>query len=642
MAFIYRADKDPNIFRISSSVVGPGEYLDILPKFSPRQNQEPFLSSSDKLPDPINQTPGPGTYYKDTQRLNNMKNLEKSAHNKNIDLIIARVKNDIITLRPSEKLGFDTKAKRFNFNSAIKSNAEFNITPGPGHYFPSILNKVKSNRSTKRFDSNKSKISFLKLKARIPMEKQGFETVVIESDKNKFNNKLRKTFQYDNFACRPKIFNIRKFKEIMENNENNTLSSTNYSDQKNRTKFNKFMRTYEMSPRGFNNFKEMNNSYNNNNNEEIKEMYEYYKNKDSENKNAMKFRINFCKKVNQKKLKKKSEDNFDNLIEGKTPGPGYYFEDLIHLEPHSKKLKNTKIQNFGSKVKRFHALKKPWTDLSPGEYIQVDMEKNEKTNKNKENPKNINVPFGSKEKRNNTFLCLEKTLDNPGPGDYEYKPFTGEIDKEGLIDTQFGFTGERFNDKYIMKDKYNNPGPAYYKLKINSIWYKNKKIKNRSESMLLNQLNLNDKSTIKKVKVKKNKFLNGKFSSLDEFKFRENVPPVGYYYPEYFSTIEYKNRLNLMNANNSDIYFNKSINKVLKKNDSAPNIVGPGYYNIDRDPKGNIYYNNEIHPPFYSSAPKKASPDKKKKYRVDLEEIGKFYMKEYFKWNKKSFNVLFV
>ena len=160
--------------------------------------------------------------------------------------------------------------------------------------------------------------------------------------------------------------------------------------------------------------------------------------------------------------------------------------------------------------------------------------------------------------------------------------------------------------------------------------------------MLLNQLNLNDKSTIKKVKVKKNKFLNGKFSSLDEFKFRENVPPVGYYYPEYFSTIEYKNRLNLMNANNSDIYFNKSINKALKKNDSAPNIVGPGYYNIDRDPKGNIYYNNEIHPPFYSSAPKKASPDKKKKYRVDLEEIGKFDMKEYFKWNKKSFNVLFV
>ena len=32
MAFIYRADKDPNIFRISSSVVGPGEYLDILPQ----------------------------------------------------------------------------------------------------------------------------------------------------------------------------------------------------------------------------------------------------------------------------------------------------------------------------------------------------------------------------------------------------------------------------------------------------------------------------------------------------------------------------------------------------------------------------------------------------------------------------------
>ena len=638
MAFIYRADKDPNIFHISSSVIGPGEYLDKLPKFSPRQNQEPFLSSSDKLPDQINETPGPGTYYKDTQKLNNLKNLQKSVHNKNIDLVIARVNKDIITLHPAEKLGFDTKAKRFIFDSTNTHNRDFNRTPGPGQYFPSILNKVKN----KRFNSDKSKIIFLKSKTRIPLEKQGFATVVIERDTNKMNNKLRKTFQYDNFACRPKIFNIRKFKEIMENNDNNSLSSTNYSDRKNRTKFNKFMRTYDIIPGVFNNFREMNNSVNNDNNEGKKEIFDYYKNKDSDNKNAMKFRINFCKTINQKKLKKKPEDDIEKLLEGKTPGPGYYFENIINLEPHSKKSINPKIQNFGTKVKRFYSLKKPWTELGPGEYIKINMDKYAKKHKNKDNPANIDIPFGSKEKRNNTFLCLEKTIDNPGPGNYEFKPFTGEIEKEGLIDTQFGFTGERFNDKYTMRDRYNTPGPAYYKLKVGSIWYKNKKIKKRSENMLLNQLNYNNENNIKKVKIEKNKFLNGKFSSLDEFKFRENVPPVGYYYPEYFSTIGYKNKINLMNANNPDIYFNKSVTKTLKKNDSAPNIVGPGYYNINREPKGNICYNNELHPPFYSSASKKSLIPRKKKYKMDLEEIGKFYMKEYFKWNKKSFNVLFV
>ena len=143
MAFIYRANKDPNIFNISSSVVGPGEYLDKLPKFSPRQNHEPFLSSSDKFLDNKNETPGPGTYYKDTQKLNNLKNIQKSIHNKNMDLVVARVKKDIITLCPAEKLGFDTKAKRFISNTMLQSQSELSKTPGPGQYFPSILNSVK-------------------------------------------------------------------------------------------------------------------------------------------------------------------------------------------------------------------------------------------------------------------------------------------------------------------------------------------------------------------------------------------------------------------------------------------------------------------------------------------------------------------
>ena len=77
MAFIYRAEKDRNIFQISTSLVGPGEYLDKMPKIFPRQNQEPFLSSADKLLDTKNQNPGPGTYYKDTQKIKNLRNLQK-------------------------------------------------------------------------------------------------------------------------------------------------------------------------------------------------------------------------------------------------------------------------------------------------------------------------------------------------------------------------------------------------------------------------------------------------------------------------------------------------------------------------------------------------------------------------------------
>ena len=193
-----------------------------------------------------------------------------------------------------------------------------------------------------------------------------------------------------------------------------------------------------------------------------------------------------------------------------------------------------------------------------------------------------------------------------------------------------------------MKDKYNAPGPAFYVSKIDSIWYKNKKIKQMRENILLNQSNSNDNIRMQKIKLtQKNPFLNGKYSSLDEYKFKEKIPPVGYYYPEYFNTIEYKNKKNLINAYNSDIYFNKSATKTLKKYDSAPNIVGPGYYNINRELKDNGNY-NFIRPAFNSSADKKSFPGKKRKYKINMEEISRFYMKEYFNWNKKSFNILYA
>ena len=642
MAFIYRAEKSPNVFPISSTSVGPGEYLDKSPKLSPRQNQEPFLSSANKFQEQINQTPGPGAYYKDTQQLNNLKKLEKSVHNENIDLVFARLKKDMITLQPGEKLGFDTKEKRF----MIKSNNEFNKTPGPGQYFPSILNNVKKiKKNNNKNKPQKSKLTFLKSRPILSAEKSGFATVIIESKTSKENNKLKRTFQYDNFACRPKLFNIRKYKEIMDynnNNENLSLSSTNYSDQKNKTMFNKFIGPPD-NKGGYYTLKEMNNLINNGDNEGNKEIICLYKIKDSDNKNSMKYRINFCKKVNRKKVKTQFVDDIDKMLEGKTPGPGYYFDNIYNyeLEPKIQRSKNS-----FSTVQRFHSLKKPWTHLGPGEYFNLDKNKLQKKRNKKALSNKDTIPFGSSEKRNNTFLALENTINNPGPGDYEIQPFTKDLEKDinSNEDLQFGFTGERFNDKYTMKDKYSSPGPGYYATKINLMNNNNNnnKINNNNYRILANPMKLNDRTKIKKIaNIQKNRFLNGKFTSLEEFKFRDNVPPVGYYYPEYFSTIEHKNKVNLMMAKNYEICFNKSISKSLKKSDSAPNMIGPGYYNIEKQKKQNVN-NNENHPPFFSSAEKKAELPKKKKYKMNLDELNKYYMNEYFKWNKKSFNVIFV
>ena len=638
MAFIYRADKEPNIFHISSNIVGPGEYLDKKPKISPRQNKEPFLTSAEKFSNQINETPGPGSYYQDTQKLNNIKKIEKSNYNYNNDLVFARIKKNIVTLRPTEKLGFDSKAKRFVSDGLIKTNSEFYKTPGPGQYFPSLINNA--NNKNKRFYQNKSKLASIKSNSNsnsninISQEKIGLATVIIESNNKKENRKLRKTFQYDNFACRPKLYNIRKFKEIMQYNNNNktfnentnSLYSTNYSDNKNRTRNKQNFRVFDINEE-YNIMKNTENKFNTSNIELRKEILDFFKTYNSNIKNSMKSRINFCKKRNRKKIGNKNIDDIDKLLEAKPPGPGYYFDSLC------KPIKYSKIQNYFTKEKKFHHLKKPWTQLGPGQYF------NEPNIRNKTNSLDKDIPFGSIEKRNNTFLCLENTRNNPGPGKYEFQPFTKDIEKEEnpLLDAQFGFTGERFNDNYTMRDRYNTPGPGYY---ISN--YDNKKNNSKDLKLLVHPSKISDKFNIKKItNTNKNKFLNGKYTSLEEYKFRENVPPVGYYYPEYFNTIEYKNRINLMNSKNPEICFNKSITKSLKKVDSAPNIVGPGYYLTNKEKKKNIN-NDEKHPPFFSSLDKKSFPEKKKKFRINLSDLNKYHMNDYFKWNKKSFNVIFV
>ena len=647
MAFIYRADRDPNIFHISSSQVGPGEYLDKKPKISPRQNKEPFLTSAEKFTNQINinETPGPGSYYQDTQKLNNIKKIEKSNYNYNNDLVFARIKKNIVTLNPTEKLGFDSKAKRFISDGLIKTNSEFYKTPGPGQYFPSIINDAQNaNNKNKRFNQNKTKLAFIKSNStsnmNISQEKIGLATVIIESNNNnnkKENNKLRKTFQYDNYACRPKLYNIQKFREIMQyNNKNNktfnentnSLYSTNYSDNKKRTRNKQNFRIFDINEE-YSIIKNSEDKLNTGNTELRKEILDFFKTYNSNNKNAMKSRINFCKKRNMKKIDNKKIDDIDKLLEAKPPGPGYYFDILC------KPIKYSKIQNYFTKEKKFHQLKKPWTQLGPGQYFIAP------NIRNKSNSINKDIPFGSNEKRNNTFLCLENTRNNPGPGNYEFQPFTKDIEKEKeehpLLDVQFGFTGERFNDNYTMRDKYNTPGPGYY-ISNND----NKQNNNKDLKLLIHPAKTSEKFNIKKItNTNKNKFLNGKYTSLEEYKFRDNVPPVGYYYPEYFSTIEYKNRINLMNSKNADICFNKSITKSLKKSDSAPNIVGPGYYITNKEKKKNISI-NENHPPFFSSQDKKSFPEKKKKIKINFGELNKYQMKDYFQWNKKSFNVIFV
>ena len=616
MAFVFKSDNDRSIILNNQSDLGPGEYLDKNTTIEYKQHQEPFLSSVNGTLKIKNENPGPGAYYRDVQQIKNKKNLIKSEYSNNIDSIRAQVTRDHINLKKIEIFGFDSKVKRFS-----NGNNRENETPGPGYYFPSILNKtIKNNNNKIKIDNNKY---FIKLKSKSSSEKIGIpSTFVIQSN----NSKLRKTFQYDNFGCRPKIFNMRKYKEFIELN-NSSFASTNYSDNK------KLVKSFYHNS----SIKESNSM--NNNKELTNYIKKIYKN-NSMNKNSLNCRINICKKINKKK--RKSKNILERIIENRSPGPGYYFDSInnnIGIKPA--KPKSDSYQFFGTKSNRFYNLNKSWTKLGPGEYF------NSKENEdNNQNDDVVHIPFGSNEKRGNSFLGLESKKMNPGPGEYEIESFTNnaEFDMFSDCNKQFGISGERFNDKYTMKDKYNSPGPGYYNPNydfIKPLFNDNIKLNKKNIFMKIHNKYNNSNFIIEKNKLKNldNPFLNGKNSSVEEFKNKEKIPPVGYYYPEFFNTIDYKNKKKILDSNQDGVCFNRTISNKIKKSSSTSELLGPGYYNNVENKKA-IYF--QIKPPFHSSSERGLIPKKKEKYNLNINDFRKYYMKEYFNWNKKSFNINFI
>ena len=616
MAFVYKSDNDRSILLNNQSDLGPGEYLDKNTMIEYKQHQEPFLSSVNGTLKIKNENPGPGAYYKDVQQIKNKKNLIKSEYSQNIDSVRAQVTGDHINLKKIEIFGFDSKVKRFQ-----NGNNRENETPGPGYYFPSILNRnIKNNKKIKN-DNNKN---FMKLKSKLSNEKIGLPSnFSIQSN----NSKLRKTFQYDNFGCRPKIFNMRKYKEFIELN-NSSFASTNYSDNK------KLMKSFYHNS----SIKESNSI--DNNREPKKDIKKIYKN-NSMNKNSLNCRINFCKKINKKKIK--SKDGLERIIENGSPGPGYYFDSFNNnIGIKAAKPKSDSYQFFGTKSNRFYNLNKSWTKLGPGEYF------NSKENEdNNQDDDVVHIPFGSNGKRDNSFLGLESKKMIPGPGEYEIESFTNNAEYDIFSDCnkQFGISGERFNDKYTMKDKYNSPGPGYYNPNYDFIKpLINDNIKLNKKNIFLkihNKYNNNSNYVVEKNKLENldNPFLNGKNSSVEEFKNKEKIPPVGYYYPEFFNTIDYKNKKKILDSNQEGVCFNRTISNKIKKSSSTSELLGPGYYN-NVDNKKAIYF--QIKPPFHSSSERGLIPQKKEKYKFNLNDFRKSYMKEYFNWNKKSFNINFI
>ena len=651
MAFVFKSEKKCEYIPDNKNYLGPGEYL---PKNSPqneKQQAEPFLSTINGTIVPKNIVPGPGTYYKDDIKIKSIKNVIKSKNLEKADKVRVLITKDYLLLKPSEKIGFDCKAKRF------QQNENNNVYPGPGTYFPSIEKETKYDNIRKKhiFSNLFSNYNNNPLSEKTNVRKNSDNNYDEKNIKNNSNNNIspkhiknifnrtfgKKLIQYDNYACRPKnLRSFYKYKNINDDKEfgktkaefSHSHSSTNFSDKK----------IFSPTVSAINFSISKNNKNNSNNNK---------KNKNNINKQKdtiLNYRVIRCKKINKRKINKNR--SLEDIFKNKNPGPGYYFDyDKIHnISINSPKPIMQKFQCFGSQLDKFYNMnKKAGSKLGPGEYFPTiknpKFPENYLISKNFVNYPNF-APFSTKSQR---FLeSYDEGENYPGPGEYKLSCFTNEYNidpknKTMTLKNKFGSNEKKFSvSDYFMRDKFAFPGPGYY----NNQNYKTILNENNKDN-----INNNFKKNIflttsndKNLKNDNKKKPSRNFFYIEELKYKESIPPVGYYNLDFFNCINYDNKRKIFDFKRDNVCFNRTVSKkTLKKSNSTGNIdyIGPGYYFIN-DKKNN---KKEFNAPFGTNVDRGLLPndDKEKDNYESPPDFYQYAVNDYFNWNKKSFNVYF-
>jgi hypothetical protein len=632
MAFVFKAEREVSNERVkTNNDLGPGEYLPLTEYRRYTVNKEPFLSSNKKVFLKINDVPGPGAYYHDEVLIQYLKNIQNEKISEQNDKVHLIAKGGNIDLHPnSEKIGFNSKSKRFKISNEDK-------TPGPGQYFPKIKRKDKASKLREEELFSKQKIQIKKVNEfqRIPtipskIQEFGFEILDNGSLVQKQNPDMYKTFSGEKGdTVGPGSYEIEKpnnwhktgtewsklkvqrdfyKKDKTGKNSSTCLTSTNYSETGNTN-----TKTSFYSP----------NSTTNNFNENIKiSEPETGENNDikikknrSFDKNIFKCRILNCQRFNGKKIHKK--ETFETVIQGNYPGPGYYYDPYKTSSFRFKPAPEFK-QFFGSKLERFYKFRGFDNQLGPGEYFEKIMNKTSTGF----------APFSTTANRFYSSFLPSGKKDIPGPGEYTLRSFTvspnGRKTQSTSPKGKFGSNEKRFVDIVNTKWKYCVPGPGYY----NPEEIKTHAFRPFNTFYKTNFYNIhkNKNLPIKKISRDSNKLI------------KEKAPPIGLYNPDMAFTIDYKNKKKVFETKNNKVAFDTTYNKKKKhkKSISYNNInIGPGYYYHEKVNK-NLRPSPQFHIPENES--------KNKWFTNSNSNIGpgQYDINNYFDWNKKSFNINFV
>ena len=646
MAFVFKSEREVASDKIkTNSTLGPGEYLPLTEVRKYTVNKEPFMSSLREPPQKINDVPGPGSYYHDDTLIKYLKNIQNEKISEQNDKVHLIAKGGSVDLLPNtEKIGFNSKTKRFKVGG-------FDLSPGPGQYFPMMVkkkSKAAKLREEEYFSKQKIKIKKINEFQRIPtipskIQEFGFDILDNGSLVQKQNPDMYKTFSGEKGdTVGPGSYEIEKpsnwrktgtewsklkverdfNKKIKTGKDSSTcLTSTNYSETGNNTK-NSFY-----SPTNANSIKKLNFTSNETENNTPSNLINItspdtakVKNRLKE-KNIFKCRILNCMRFNGKKLKKK--ETFESVIRGNFPGPGYYYDPFRTSSFFFKPTPEFK-QFFGSKLERFTPIViQDQNNLGPGQYFEKNMNKT-----------SIGfAPFSTKTNRFYASFIPDNKDDIPGPGEYTLKSFTSKpiMTKTNSLTpkARFGSNEKRFVDVINNKWKYSVPGPGYYnpeeiKSGMNNQFSKTFYGKNIF-NLVTNSYNKNN--AFRKFIFNKKNLLN-----------KEKSPPIGTYNPGMLFSIDYNNRKKVFETKNNKVAFKSTFNKKKKKiknkiEDNNINI-GPGYYYHEKKKK-----DLKPSPQFYIS-----SYENDKWFQDSNPNVGpgKYDIDNYYEWNKKSFNINFI
>ena len=597
---------------------GPGEYIPQSQIKKYKTDKEPFMSTVNGTLHKNNNVPGPGSYYRDEILIKYLKNNQNAK-------IIQKIKSN----QNDEKLGFNTKEKRFDF---LKKSNE----PGPGYYFKITKNfkkKIKNNIHKNEFKKNDD---LLQLIPTIPSKYQKYGFDILEDGKivQKKDPHLSQTFTGEKgdsvgpgryeisdeinwyktgphwskevrncFISNNKynLSGIFESTDQTDHSNHNNMSSSNFLSSITASKFviDNNLNVIEITPCTISDI--------NNNNINL----DQYKLENDKNKKQKDYRllINNVEKY-KRILFRGTCQKFSN------PGPGFYIDRFKNSSFQTKYVPENQ-QFFGSKTRRFTRNE---NKSSIENYKNSDFDlystNNNFYNENKNSNSELNhkfsktkslmnlAPFSTNEKRFIKFMDKDKD-NNPSPFDYNIKSFL-DGKKKSLSPQYFGHSEKKFTQKKEVKWKYSIPGPGVY-----------------------------DPEKPKKH-VPTRKFFSDTFIDNNSlYNMKNEKEGIDVY------SIKFQNEKKLKSTNNKNVCFyrtNFSNKNILRKSFSCERLNNKNKTIYSEFDENKIEY-KQVYPPFHVSGFKDDSWLFAPNY---CQGPGQYKKDSYFDWNKKTYNKNFL